>query len=467
MFYSILMTRESRRKFLVSILFIFLLALGVRLLVWQHNGAAIEQVMTQLTLTYKEDARVLARGDWRLFVRGANPPSDANVLAHPPGYPVVAALLFALTGESDAALRLLQLLCDAISVIFVFLIALELTNKRVAVVAGVLAALSPQLAYNSLLLLPDSLAMLPLLMAVYLFIRAARQEGGWIDLVAAGALVGLSCWLRPNALALPLFMAALVPFVFRRGRRVSAAVVIAGASLLIIAPLTLRNWIVFKRFVPVSLGSGVTMLEGIADYDRKGEFGLPQTDMEVLQQEASDDGRADYAGSLYNPDGIERERARAARGLAVIRAHPFWFASVMARRAASMLRMERVPVIAGSPFKLDQTSLTAKLLRVPGVPLKAVQKLYLTALMLPLFLVGVVLLLKEKSKLALAVLLVVPVYYLCVQSLLHTEYRYVIAIQYFLLIFVAVTLDRAYTALQSKQKVPAKAQRKNEKAQRR
>jgi hypothetical protein len=463
MFYSIClskpMTIESRRKFLISLLFIFLLALGVRLLVWQHNRAAIEQVMTQLTLTYKEDARVLARGDWRLFVRGANPPSDANVLAHPPGYPLAAALLFALTGESDAALRLLQLLCDAISVIFVFLIALELTNKRVAVVAGVLAALSPQLAYNSLLLLPDSLAMLPLLMAVYLFIRAAGQERGWINLVAAGALVGLSCWLRPNALALPLFMAALVPFVFRRGRRVRAAVVIAGASLLIIAPLTLRNRIVFKRFVPVSLGSGVTMLEGIADYDRKGEFGLPQTDMEVLQQEARDYGRADYAGSLYNPDGIERERARAARGLAVIRAHPFWFASVMARRAASMLRMERVPVIAGSPFKLDteHASLTAKLLRVPGVPLKAAQKLYLTALMLPLFLVGVVLLLKEKNKLALAVLLVVPVYYLCVQSLLHTEYRYVIAIQYFLLIFVAVTLDRATKAL-----AHAKAQRRKE-----
>jgi 4-amino-4-deoxy-L-arabinose transferase-like glycosyltransferase len=452
-------TSDSRpdQKVLVTMLLIFLLALGVRLLVWQHNRAAIEQVMTQLTLTYKEDARVLGRGDWRLFVRGANPPSDANVLAHPPGYPMLAALLFALTGESDAALRLFQLLCDAVAVVFVFLIALELLSPRVAVLAGVLAALSPQLAYNSLLLLPDSLAVLPILLAVYLFIRAAKHERGWINLLAAGALLGLSCWLRPNALALPLFMAGLTPFVYRRGRRWRAAVALVGASLLIVAPLTLRNLLVFKRFVPVSLGSGVTMLEGIADYDRKGELGLPQTDMEVLQQEAKIYNRQDYAGSLYNPDGIERERERAARGLAVIRAHPFWFAGVMARRAASMLRMERVPVIAGSPLKLEdaakQTSLTARLLKVPGVPLKIVQKLFITALMLPLFLVGGVLLVKEKEKRALAVLLVVPVYYLSVQSLLHTEYRYVIAIQYFFLVIVAVTLDRAGAALQRRVRI--------------
>ena len=436
----------ARHKLWVTLLLIFLLAVGVRLLVWQQNRAAIEQVMTQLTLTYKADARVLARGDWRLFVRGQNPPSDANVLAHPPGYPLLAALLLAFNGESDAALRLWQLLCDAASVIFLFLIARELLSQRVAVMAGVMAALSPQLAYNSLLLLPDSLAVLPILMSVYLFIRAAKEERGWIKLLAAGALLGLSCWLRPNALALPLFMAALTPFVFRRGQRWRAAVALAGAGLLLIAPLTLRNRIVFRSFVPVSLGSGVTMLEGIADYDRKGELGLPQTDMDVLQQEARESGRADYAGSLYNPDGIERERARRARGLAVIRAHPLWFASVMARRAASMLRMERVPVIAGSPFQ-----------PASGFPLKAVQKLFITALMLPLFLIGVGLLFKERNLSALFILLVVPVYYLCVQSLLHTEYRYLLALQYFLLIFVAVTLDRAVKLI-----AHAKAQRLKE-----
>ena len=166
----------TRRRLLLYCILIFLLALGVRLLVWQHNRAAIEQVMTQLTVTYKEDARTLARGELSLFLRGADPPSNANVLAHPPGYPVLIASLFALFGESDAALRSFQILCDAISVVLVLLIALELTSTKVALTAGLLAALSPQLSYNSLLLLPDALAVLPILLALYLVIRAAARR---------------------------------------------------------------------------------------------------------------------------------------------------------------------------------------------------------------------------------------------------------------------------------------------------
>lgn len=445
----------TQRRLLICCILIFLLASGVRLLVWQHNRAAIEQVMTQLTVTYKDDARTLARGELSLFLRGAEPPSNANVLAHPPGYPVLIAGVFALFGETEAALRVFQILCDAISVVLVFLIALELTSTTVAVTAGLLAALSPQLSYNSLLLLPDSLAVLPILLALYLLIRAASRrassrEGGRLNLLFAGALIGLSCWLRPNALLLPLFLAALVPFIFKRGQRLRAAITIIGAAVVMVAPLTIRNLIVFHKFIPVSLGSGVTMIEGIADYDGAGRFGLPQTDMSVLQDEARIYGRQDYAGSLYNPDGIERENARTSRGLAVVRSHPFWFFGVMMRRAASMLRMERVPVISGSPLALDSgetapgnPSITATLPRLPAIILKAAQKLYITALMLPLFLLGIILLARLRDGWTLAILLVVPVYYLCVQSLLHTEYRYVVAIQYFSLIFVAVALYQA------------------------
>jgi hypothetical protein len=246
-------------------------------------------------------------------------------------------------------------------------------------------------------------------------------------------------------LLLALLMACLVALLFRGGMRWRYSLTLLAAALLMIAPLTIRNAIVFRRFIPLSLGSGITLIEGIADYD-KGQAGLPKTDMEVLQWEAKSYSRPDYAGSLYSPDGVERERARVAHGIDAIRSRPFWFSGVMLRRAASMLRLERVPVINGSPLTLDSGT-TSALVRYPGMLLKSVQKLFITAIMLPLFLVGIFLLARMRDKRALAMLLVVPVYYLSVQSLLHTEYRYVIAIQYFLLSFVAVTLYRAGGAL--------------------
>jgi hypothetical protein len=42
---------------------------------------------------------------------------------------------------------------------------------------------------------------------------------------------------------------------------------------------------------------------------------------------------------------------------------------------------------------------------------------------------------------SLLILLAVPAYYLLVQSALHTEYRYILAIHYFLFVMAAVTLS--------------------------
>ena len=53
---------------------------------------------------------------------------------------------------------------------------------------------------------------------------------------------------------------------------------------------------------------------------------------------------------------------------------------------------------------------------------------------------GIILLAAARRWQVLLVLLVVPAYYLLVQSALHTEYRYILAMHYFLLAIAAVTL---------------------------
>jgi hypothetical protein len=203
---------------------------------------------------------------------------------------------------------------------------------------------------------------------------------------------------------------------------------------LAVAPLTIRNAVVFGEFIPVSIGSGQTLIEGIGDYDQEERFGLPDTDVELQRQEADAYGRPDYATSLFGPDAIARDRARRARAFSVIRAHPFWFASVMARRAVSMLRLERVPLASNAvPVSEGWT-------RPLRLTLRAAQGLFITAVFLPLYALGIFLLTRARRKRALAALVAAPLYYLCVQSALHTEYRYVLAVHYFLFVAAAAAL---------------------------
>jgi hypothetical protein len=134
------------------------------------------------------------------------------------------------------------------------------------------------------------------------------------------------------------FLALGILLLFERSRRLKYAMAFVFATIVVISPITIRNWVVFGHFIPLSLGSGITMIEGIADYDKENRFGMPATDDEVARTDAEWHNRPDYALVLWRPDGIARDRYRFARGLDVIRKNPGWFAGVMIRRAASMLR---------------------------------------------------------------------------------------------------------------------------------
>jgi len=74
-------------------------------------------------------------------------------------------------------------------------------------------------------------------------------------------------------------------------------------------------------------------------------------------------------------------------------------------------------------------------------PLRTLQKLFITAIFLPLVLIGGGILIYQRQLRSLAILLIVPCYYFCTQSALHTEYRYILVIHYFFFVLAAVAIS--------------------------
>jgi 4-amino-4-deoxy-L-arabinose transferase-like glycosyltransferase len=407
---------------------IFVSAFGIRLLVWQNKRTELPQVQTRVSENYKHLARLLQQNGPTSFFHSGSTTSNPDLLGHPPGYSILLALIYRLAGETDLAAQLFQMICDSVAAVMIFLIAIELLPFGVGILAGFMTAFAPQFSWNSILLLPDTLAALPILVAIYL-ITSARQRPRWSTILAAGVLIGVSVWFRANAL---LLVPLLMPIIFPRGVRIKMGLVLIGGAYLTIAPLTIRNAVVFGRFIPVSLGAGQTLLEGIADYDETGSLGLPTTDMGLIKQEAETHNRPDYGLTLFGPDAIQRDSERLARGFAIIRAHPIWFFTVMIRRAGSMWRLERVPLISSTNASGVWT--------LAALVVGGIQKLFITAIILPCVVGGLILLALGRQGSVLAILLGVPVYYFCVQSALHTEYRYVLIIHYFLFVLAAVAI---------------------------
>jgi hypothetical protein len=79
--------------------------------------------------------------------------------------------------------------------------------------------------------------------------------------------------------------------------------------------------------------------------------------------------------------------------------------------------------------------------RYPRLIIHAIQKIFITAVILPLAIIGLLMVVFRKQSTALVILSIVPVYFFCVQSTVHTEYRYVLAVDYFLFAFAGVGLS--------------------------
>lgn len=335
--------RSRRFQIILACVIIFFAAFAVRLLRFQDTQGQINRkgaMLKDLINPYwKETARILQDGRL-LFPLEYPDPGDARMVLHPPGYPIALAAIFKASGDYYALLRatqLVQITCDCVAAALVFLIAAELMPFAVAVIAGLLVAISPHLSFYALWLTPDSPAVVPILIAVYLITRAAKRPR-IITALAAGAMIGVSCWLRSNALLFAGAAAVVMLATVERGKRWRYAAAVVCAAMMVISPITIRNWIVYHRFIPLSLGAGITLIEGIADYDKEGRFGMPAFDHEVKAKDAEWYGRPEYEGNVWTPDGVARDQGRFARGVEVVRSNPVWFAGVMARRAAFMLR---------------------------------------------------------------------------------------------------------------------------------
>ncbi|HEY6802625.1 MAG TPA: glycosyltransferase family 39 protein [Pyrinomonadaceae bacterium] len=446
---SFVNAQKAYRAFLSSLLLILFVALSVRALT------------AYFIYTHLSDPSWFQSGTYQIFDRKAqdilnhkaslfwiDDATQTDSAVYPPGYPIWIASIYALTGHrSPASVQQFQWVLDSFSVLLIVGIGITSYDRRVGLVAGFLVALSPLLALSGAVPLADAPASWLVLGAVWLLIIATKRQRLLLAL-GAGLLVGLSCWFRANGLLLPIFWLAALLFwktAWRNRIQVGGAVLIG--MIVIVTPLLIRNAVAFHVLTPTGLGAGTNLWEGIGETDRAAEFGAVYGDQNVVEQERRELGvsSTDTSFRLYYPNGVERDRARAQKALSVIRAHPVWYAGVMLRRMAGVLKFAGNPQpYYGSPG-INVTSSKCLPLNWQGGVLSGVVTFIgmvqsvLRYLALPLMIVGIGIALRLEWRMTLLVLSTI-LYYLIVGSALHTEIRYGLPMQALLFVFAAITL---------------------------
>ena len=171
----------------------------------------------------------------------------------PPLYPWVLAAVPGVQTGSLALVRVLQAVAGTLALAGVYRLARRRVSRTAALIAVGLTALYAPLTFYETRLLGDSLAF-DLLVGVLVAADALADRGGNWRAALVGALTGLVCLLRPQAL---LLVPVLALWAAGLPRRPWWPLLLAAAAT--IAPATLHNWRASGDLILVSDNGGVNL----------------------------------------------------------------------------------------------------------------------------------------------------------------------------------------------------------------
>ena len=385
--------------------------------------------------------------DGRTSMFWIDDPTRTDAAIYPPGYPLWLAFVYTLTGNrTPGAVQNVQWVLDAFSVLLIVGLGVTAFGWRAGLWAGGIAALWPLLALSGAGPLADSPTAWIVVAASWLLLLAAKKKSiAWA--IGAGALVGASCWLRANAMLLVFFWGLAVLLFVRASwpRRLLMCAGIILAALLVIAPVVVRNVIAFHAFVPTGLGAGTNLWEGIGETERGAkEFGAAANDREVIEQErAALKVPPDAPFDLYYPDGIQRDRERTRKAIAIIKQHPFWYAGTVLNRMAAVMKFAGTPSGIYGSAGINVTSrkcLPAQwqggVLAMLVNGLGMVQSV-LRYILVPLMLFGLIIAFRLDWRTS-GIMSATIFYYWVVGSMMHTHIRYGLPMHALLTVFAGL-----------------------------
>jgi len=245
-----------KRKETKAILFIFFLALFVRVLAAFLLGGFTDPEAWE----YEDIARNLVHGKGMVI----NFIGEDYYGYSTPLYPAFAAFIYKVFSPDTSAVIIGQIIISSLLCILIYLIALKAFNHKIAYFSVLLCALHPGLIiYSSLKLHALSLDAFFISLVIFSFILLLEKPGIKYALFA-GASYGL-CMLTRSTIVLFFIIGLGLVIYFNRNQLKKALVcslLVIIVSGLFIGSWSYRNYLIYERFIPLTTVSAEVFWRG-------------------------------------------------------------------------------------------------------------------------------------------------------------------------------------------------------------
>jgi 4-amino-4-deoxy-L-arabinose transferase-like glycosyltransferase len=211
---------------------------------------------------YDRQARQIVSGDWF---------SGTSAFTMSPYYPYFLAILYACSKGSVLFAKLIQHLLGAITCGLLCRIGIRLGGTFVGVICGLVSATYGLFIFSEGTLENEFLIVFLATLSLYLLLRS-EDTGKIINVILAGICVGLAAGIRANSILLIIPALFWILHGIKVDRyRILRAVCFLGFAILLMLPITIRNYIVSGDLIwSVSTGGEVfyigTLQQGMGGY---------------------------------------------------------------------------------------------------------------------------------------------------------------------------------------------------------
>ena len=228
-----------------------------------------------------------------------------------PIYPIFLASIFGIFGHSYTVVYIVQALMSALTALMVYLIALNSlvdNKKQAASLAYLLAILCPFLWFSARMLYTEVLFTFLVTLLILLIIYTLTKSNLWLYFIS-GIITGLALLTRPAFAPLPIFLfLTMIMFNTEKDKLVG----LLKKSLIYVIPVVLiwstwviRNYMIFNKFIPLSVASGSYLYLGTFSPNRyEKDFPMDMQEWETYLFKEGDEILS--LDEEYRKKGIER-----------------------------------------------------------------------------------------------------------------------------------------------------------------
>ncbi len=179
---------------------------------------------------------------------------------YPPGVSFWLLAVYAVFGRSLTAALLANAAVGGLLTALTWAVGRHVVSRPAARLAALAVAVFPSLVLYSTTVGYDAQLGCALLLVVWLFVRRAPGGQRWWYVAGIGVVLGAVSFLKPIGLLLPIVLGIAYR---RRGaswlRSGRNTILLTVGMLAALSPWIVRNWFVFRAFVPVTTSGGAAL----------------------------------------------------------------------------------------------------------------------------------------------------------------------------------------------------------------